>query len=191
MRFGMQFCSACRFPARVKIAALVFMLLISTCLPVQATEPTVVNVGLKALTLLEEKAFSSAAVAVIFDSDNPASKTDAESIMKYINEKSTVILPETAITAKLVNVKDIANISGFKMAFLAEGISNNNIDTICNAANKAQMLTISTNTNCVRVHKCVLSIETKPQIEIYYSVDAAESAHIKFDSALLMLVKPL
>lgn len=155
-----------------------------------ATSPTDVSIGLKILLLMHEKYSGAIPIAIVYNPAIPASVTDANNIKKNID--SGVGVPEElAINAYLVSSDQINKLAGARMAFLADHLTSDGVDSVCNAASKQGIATISDNISCVRANKCVLGIVTKPRVEIYYSAIAAKASHVTFNSAFIMLAKQI
>ena len=166
-----------------------FVSLLFTCSPAWATDAQDISIGLKALLLMSDRPSGTVNMAIVYDSANPESKTDAESI-KHTIDNGNGVPGGLRLTSRLVSISGIDRLTDVKLAFLASGISPAGFDSISKAASSG-VLTVSTDTACVRTNKCVLGIESKPRVVIYYSPAAAEAAHISFVSAFLMLVKQI
>ncbi len=155
-----------------------------------ATDALDISIGLKILLLMKERYSGPIPVAVIYNPAVPSSVSDAESIKKNIDQ-GTGIPEELKFSAYLVSLNHAEKLAGAKVAFMADNLSSDGISSVCDAAGKQGILTISSNINCVRANQCVVGIISKPRIEIYYSPLAAEASHLTFSSAFIMLVKPI
>lgn len=171
----------------VAVCCLAFFCLSS---PSYATDPLDISTGLKTLLLMNEKSSGTVPVAIVYDAGSPESKADAES-MKTDIDNGVGVLSGLTLNAYVVSTADIAKISGAKIAFLAKDINSSHFGSIYDIASRNEVLTISTDINCVKANKCILSIVSKPHVEIYYSPAAAEASHISFAPAFTMLVKQL
>lgn len=128
-------------------------------------------------------------VAIVYDSTGPESKADAESIKNKI-DNGIGVPSGLKLTSKLISISELDKLADVKLVFLASGVPPAGFEPVSKASSSG-ILTISTDLACVRTNKCVLGIESKPRVSIYYSPVAAESAHISFVSAFLMLVKQI
>jgi hypothetical protein len=156
----------------------------------RATNTTDVSVGLKILFLMQEHYSGVIPVAIVYNANDPGSLDDANNIKKNL-DKGVGVPEELAISAYLVSSAQIDKLHGAKLAFLADHISSDGVDSVCDKAGQQGILTISSNISCVRANKCVLGIITKPRVEVYYSAVAAKASHVNFSSAFIMLAKPI
>jgi len=155
--------------------------------PVLATTDQVdLSVGMKTLPLLTNKIQGSATVAIVFDPSEPASKEEALGI-KGILEGEFTAPGDLKLSGLLVPVNELGKMAGSKIAVLTSGL-NAHYDAIGSAAATGDVLTMSTDLGCVEANKCVLGIVSKPHVQIYFSQSAADSLHLGFSSAFLMLV---
>jgi hypothetical protein len=155
--------------------------------PSSATEQKDIVVGLKALPLLTNKITGDAAMAVIYDPANAASKSDAEGIKKIVD--GGVDVPGGGkLSATLVGVGELSKMSGYKIAFVTPGLSSH-YGAI--GSSSSGVLTITADVDCVKAAKCIVGVVTSPDVAIYYSKPAADAAKIDFSSAFAMLVKQL
>lgn len=155
-----------------------------------ATDAMDIATGLSTLPLMNDKIYGIIPVAIIYDPGNEESIADSQNIKDDIDKGVGVPL-SLSVHTKLVSIKDISQLQGSKVAFLAKDINKNKVDSVCEAAGKNGMLTISTNINCVKANRCILAVITKPRIQIYYSPVAAEASRISFAPEFIMLVKQL
>lgn len=90
------------------------------------------------------------------------------------------------VTTVMAPVTDLAKLSGAKLGFIARGACTN---TVSEAVAARNILTFSTDIECVKAGKTILGVVSNPNIQIYYSKSAAEAAKISFVQAFLMLVR--
>jgi len=154
-----------------------------------ATDQVDLSVGMKTLPLLTSKIEGMATVAIIYDPAVPASRDEAAGI-KAVLDGEFVAPGDLKITALLVPANNLGKMAGSKIAVLTSGL-NGYYDAIDAAARAGNVLTMSTDLDCVRANKCVLGIVSKPHVEIYYSKIAADAAKIGFASAFTMLAKQI
>lgn len=184
--------SVAHIKLRLSQASLVICMLALVFAPsvTLATDATDIATGLSTLPLMTGRAYGTVPIAVIYDPANEESKADAQNIMKSL-EQGIGVPRGLSIDANLVSITEISQLQGTKVAFLAKDINEDRVDSVCEAAGKNGILTISTNINCVRANRCILAVITKPRIQIYYSPVAAEASHISFAPEFIMLVKQL
>lgn len=155
--------------------------------PASATEQKDVVVGLKALPMLTNKITGDAAMAVVYDPGNAASKSDADGIKKIVD--AGVDVPGGGkVSATLVGVGELSKLSGYKIAFITPGLSAH-YGAI--ASSSSGVLTITTDIDCVKAGKCTIGVVTSPDVTIYYSKAAGDAAKVDFSAAFAMLVKQL
>ncbi len=169
-------------------------LLYSACallmtLPVgaRATELADVNAGLNTLSQLMNKITGDTIMAVVYDPANATSVADAQEIKKIV--AGGIRMPDgSKLSAQLVGINELGKLSRARIAFLTPGLQADFTD-IGTATSAASILTISTDIECVRAGKCIIGVEAKPVLTIYYSKQAADNAKIEFTQAFSMLVK--
>ncbi|MDD5587409.1 MAG: hypothetical protein PHY92_10740 [Alphaproteobacteria bacterium] len=169
------------------VAVAVCFLVLFLSFPAWATDKTDLTVGLKTTPLLINKITGTAAMAVVFDPSNAASKAEADEI-KGIIDSGLEAPGGVKITALMVPVSELNKLGEAKMAFITNGLKAS-FDAIAPAAASAGVLTMSTDLECVKNNKCVLGVVSKPSVEIYYSKSAAEAGKVGFAQAFTMLVK--
>jgi hypothetical protein len=154
-----------------------------------ATDAEDLSVGIKTLPLLTNKITGTATLAIIFDPTNSASKDEASKI-KAILDGGFEAPGDLKLIGILVPVSDLKRLEGSKIAVITSGLSAY-FNSINHAAAANNILTISTDLNCVENNKCILGIISKPHVEIYFSKTAADEAQITFGQAFNMLVKQI
>jgi len=164
-----------------------FILLSLASIPARATDPADISVALKTLPLLTNK-FTNPTTAIIYDSANSESRSDAEAI-KTALENSTDAPGDLHLVPLLVDINETSKLRGLQLAFIARGIAATQFATTANATANAGILTICTDLNGVKNNSCILGVASKPKVEVYYSPIAAEKAKISFASAFTMLAK--
>jgi len=169
------------------MASLLCLLL---CSPAWATDALDISVGLKILPLVNGRSLDSLSIAIVFDPASSESKADGEFIKNGI-ANAAEILNEPRLAIHLVNINTLDQLSGSKMVFIARSVSSAHFDAISHAAALNGALTLSTDLECVKSHKCVVGIVSQPHVEIYYSPAAAANSHISFSSTFTMLVRQI
>lgn len=158
-------------------------------LPIQATatERTDLLVGIKTLPMLSHELLPPLVLGIVYDPANPESKNDAEA-MKAVLDSGMGVQDGRHISGLMVPVANLAGLSQVKMVFIAKGLRSH-FDAIAEAAKAHNILTMSSDMECVRENKCILGISSEPVVEIYFSRVASELAKIDFDAAFIMLIK--
>ena len=170
-----------------------FVFLLMEILPfiALATDSLDITSGLNTLPLLVDKITGDTTIGIAYNPLSSTSASDAHNIKAMIDagEKTGIKLPGRGkLSAILVSVNELGKLSRARIAFLTPGLEAYfaNINT---ATSAASILTITTDIDCVRAAKCIIGIETKPNLTIYYSKSAADSAKIEFSQSFSMLVK--
>jgi len=155
--------------------------------PATASEGTDVLVGIKTLSMLNRELPSPLVMGIVYDPSNPESKANAEAI-KALMDKGVKTSEGQAVSGELLPLSKINDLANVSFAFIASGVQNH-FDDIAQISAAHNILTMTSDLDCVRANKCVLGIASKNVVEIYLSRTASETAKIDFDSAFIMLVK--
>ena len=141
----------------------------------------------KAVGFLEPGISGATTVAIVYDSGDAASTSDAEGVQSAF---AGVKAGKNSIETKLVDVNALSDLSGTSVAVLAAGTESHQA-AVQAAAAAAGILTASTDMSCVQAGHCVLGVATSPKVEILVSKAAREAAGLSFKTAFLMMVKEL
>lgn len=145
-----------------------------------------VLVASRALNFIQSKPSGTVVAAIVFDSSNAASKADADALVGIIGDK--LKSGKVTMTAKLVDVASLGDMSGATIAFVAEGTGDHHA-AISAAAAGSGVLVASTDLACVNAGQCALGVSTQPKVEIFVNKSAASAAGVDFLPAFLMMVK--
>ena len=155
--------------------------------PVQAVERADIEAGLKTLPLLMTRMTGDLTMAVVYDSANPVSKAEGEKVKSLID--AGIQLPGGGkLTALPITTAEIGKLSRAKLAYLTSGLGAQ-LNDVAAATAAASILTLTMDIDCVRVAHCIIGVETKPSVTIYFSKTAADDAKIEFVQAFNMVVK--
>lgn len=164
-----------------------FLISIVSFAPVVAdTDRDDLSVAMKVLPLLDEKLPDAVELSIVFNPSDAASKREADKI-KTILDAGLQVPGGLRLISVLVPANDLNKITGTRIVVLASGLSTY-YGAIGNAVAGRSVLTLSTDLECVKEHKCILGIVSKPHVEIYYSKEAAEKAKIAFGQVFALLV---
>lgn len=145
-----------------------------------------VLVASRALNFISPKPSGTVIAAIIYDPSNAASKADADGLMATIG--SSLKAGKVTLSAKLVEINNLAEVSGAGIAFVTDGLAANH-GAIANQLSGTGVLAASTDLACVQAGKCALGVSTSPKVEIFVNKAAAGSAGLEFLPAFLMMVK--
>lgn len=144
------------------------------------------TVGMKTIPLLDTKLAGTVKLAILFDPANPDSKQEADRI-KAILDGGFQTLDGLKLVGVLVPVDNLDMLRDSKIAVLSSGLAAY-YNAINNAVTGNGILTMSTDLGCVRAQKCILGIQSRPRVEIYYSKEAAQNANVVFGQVFSLLV---
>ena len=173
-----------------RMLPLIGAFILLTALPAHATTPLDVSTGLKTLLQITGKQSDSALVVVLYNPADPTSQPDADAIAASINNGSAVPAG-LKLTAKVMTVGSFSWIPGARAAFLAQGFTASSYAEISKTANASGAVTMSADLHCVKANRCVLGFATQSSVQIYYSSFAAETAHVTFTPAFMMLANQI
>ena len=167
------------------VMALALCMSLSCAHTAYATDEFDLSVELKTLPLLTNKISGTTVIAVIYNPAVPDSKTEANNIKELID--SGMEAPgEVKLSARLVSTTDLSGLGDSKIGVVAKGACTEEMST---AATAKGILTISSELDCVRAHRCIIGVISRPNVRIFLSRSAADAAHVEFSKAFIMLVK--
>lgn len=153
-----------------------------------ATSEKDMQIAMRAVTFWEDTPSGQAVAAIVYDPANESSKSEAEVIKGFLEANPSA--GSASLVPKLVAVGDLSGLSGASVAFVTEGLGGQH-EAIFSKAAGAGVLTISSDRACVEAGKCVVSVTSKPRVEIVVNKSAADASSVAFQSAFLMLVKEI
>ncbi|WND02958.1 hypothetical protein QGN29_01090 [Temperatibacter marinus] len=143
-----------------------------------------VQVALRSIKFITPKIGSGASVAVVYADGDAASKATAESIAAFINSGKAV--RKIKLNAKAVSSS--GDLSGTRITLFTDGAMAQ-VDSVSAAAKSNNSIGVASDTACTQSGKCVLSIQTKPKVQIFLNAAAAGETGVSFSNAFMMLVK--
>lgn len=155
-----------------------------------ATDRLDLSVGLKTLPLLTSKIASPAVVAIVFDPASATSIADADAIKRFFDNGLEGPGGMT-LNVVLTRASDLGTVDRAKIIIVATGVGKSALDAVAAASVATGALSMSTDLDCVKAHKCVLGVVSQPNVEIYFSRLAAEAANVEFAPAFTMLARPI
>lgn len=155
--------------------------------PAKAASDRDVLVGIKTLSMLNGDLPSPLVMGIVYDPANAESKASAESI-KAVLDRGVKTSEGEKVSGLLVPLSELGKSPKMSVAFVTPGVKDH-FDAIGRMAAANNILTMTSDIDCVRANKCVLGIASKNVVEIYFSRAASEMAKVDFDSAFIMLIK--
>ena len=126
--------------------------------------------------------------AVIYDPDIPESVTDKDTVYAVL-DGGTDIGPAFVKTVP-IQITDLSRIKEYRFVLLTSGIDSS-ISKINSLIRNSGILTISTNLSYVRSGKCVMGVESDPDVKILVSRTASEAASVTFATYFRMMITEL
>jgi hypothetical protein len=126
--------------------------------------------------------------AIVFDPGEAASEAEAAAIERSIGGGLPV--GKGVLRVKRVAAGNLAGLAGTSVAFVTGGLRSRQ-DEIAAAAQRASVLTITSDLGCVQAGHCAVAVSSTPKVQITVSRSACKAARIQFGSAFLMLVKEI
>jgi len=158
------------------------------CLPAWAwaITPDDVTTSLKVIPLLNNKPVRTAMAAIIYNPVNTQSLEEAKAIQQLI-DGGLEAPGGIKLSSVLVSSKNPAGLSGASIAYLTDGLSGVDLETVGRATAGSGILTISTDLNYVKAKQCVIAVISSPSVKIYYSQAAADAGRVSFSQGFAML----
>lgn len=142
----------------------------------------------RTFNFLENRISGSVPTAIVYDSSNAASQTEATAIQGLLGNGLSV--GGATLTPVMVDVSSISDISGYRVAIVTGGMSGH-YASILAAAQSGNTLTVSTDISCVQGGSCVMGVQSAPSVEIYVNRSAAESCGVGFQQAFRMMINEI
>jgi len=135
----------------------------------------------RAITFMQSPP-AGGAVAVVYSSDDPKSRPDADAIAAEIGsglQVGNVLLP-----AREVEAGALAQ-GGFAIAIAASGANGPPLGA---AVRAARILCVTADLGAVQAGTCTMGISTRPRVEIVLNHAAAAASDITFVAAFRMMI---
>ena len=127
----------------------------------------------------------SAKVAVIYDPNVQSTVSSADKIIELFSPE--IKGPKVTLTAEKIAVTDKDRFENFEALYLVSGMEQH-YNAIFEIASQENIITISDNVTCVDADKCVIAIRTEPNVDIFYSSNAAKATGTEFATAFNMML---
>lgn len=167
------------------VVALMLSLSGSVCADIGAKDFQIIA---RTLSLLSSKPSGRITIAVVYSPTVPASQQEADQIRAVLDQGLNV--GNMTLVATLVPVDRLDGLDGATAAYVTQGLSAFH-DTIFNATKVRHLPSLTRDFACVRAAKCVMALETQPQVQIVLSKVAAEASRVSFASAFRLLVSEI
>ena len=144
-----------------------------------------VQVAVRAIAFPAPPPSGSIPVAIIYAPENPVSSADAQALRNWLEAEGRTGNME--VQPILLRITDLSQLTGYRIAFITRGMEST-YEKISNAASHNNVLTISTDTNCILNAYCSMTVVSEPKVQITISHLATQAAHVEFSTAFRMLV---
>jgi len=150
------------------------------------SEDDVIRVSVRTISFLKPSLAGTVTAAIIFEPGNAESEKEARAIERSLagsRGSGTITL-----RPKRVPAGSLDQLSGARVAFVTRGT---NYRQIAAASASRSILTIGFDPACTRSGHCVLTVTSRPKVQIVISRSAAAAAGLRFNSSFLMLIKEI
>jgi predicted GTPase len=144
------------------------------------------QVAVRAVSFLTPSVGKTVNAAIIYEAGDTASEEEARAIERSLaasNNSGSV-----HFRSRRVSTASLDQLSGIKVAFVTKGT---NYRQVAAATSAQSIMTISFDPACTRAGHCVLSVSSRPKIQIVVSKSATTAARLRFNSSFLMLIKEI
>ncbi len=163
------------------------IVMLASAMPAHAeTSKKDIQIASRAVAFMTSAPTGAVTAAVVYDPANPASKVDADAIVAAIG--GGLKAGKATLSAKLVATDNLADMTGARVAFIADGTGAQHAAIFADASAQS-ILVISTDMSCVDAGNCIVGVASKPKVSIVVSKAARAAAGIDFKPAFLMMVK--
>lgn len=145
-----------------------------------------IQVAARAVSFLTPSLGKTVTAAIIYEAGDANSEKEARAIERSLaaNRANGSI----NFRSRRVSTASLDQLNGAKVAFITQGTNYRRIAAVTASQS---IMTISFDPACTRAGHCVLSVSSRPKIQIIVSRSATEAASLRFNSSFLMLIKEI
>lgn len=151
----------------------------------QVTGSTV-EVGGRVATFLQPALSGEVTAAIVYQPGLAASESEARTIERALG--AGLVVGALKLKPRRVPMTALGGLAGAKVAFVTTGV---NYKALAAAAAPRSILTMSSDAQCAQAGHCVVTIISKPKVQIIISKAARQAARLKFSSGFLMLIREI
>jgi len=149
-------------------------------------EDAAIQVSVRAISFLKPSLAGTVTAVIIYEPGDAESDKQARAIERSLaTSRGTGPI---SLKAKRVPATSLDQLAGAKVAFVTRGT---NYRQIAAASSSRSILTIGFDPACARAGHCVLTVTSRPKVQIIVSRAAATAARLRFSSSFLMLIKEI
>lgn len=145
-----------------------------------------IQVAVRAVSFLTPSLAKPVTAAIIYEAGDADSEKEARAIERSLAAGRSG--GSTALRPKRVATSALDQLGGARVAFVTRGT---NYRRVAAATAARSILTISFDPACTRAGLCVLSVSSRPKVQIIVSKSATTAARLRFSSSFLMLIKEI
>lgn len=172
-------------PILVLIFASTAAIVTPTAAPAQMSESSVQVAG-RVATFLQPALSGDVTAAIVYLPGSAASESEARAIEGAL--RGGLVVGALNLRPRRVPSTSLAGLAGAKVAFVTTGV---NYQAVARAAASRSILTISSDPRCAQAGHCVVTIISRPNVQIVVSKAASQAAQLRFSSGFLMLVREI
>lgn len=169
-----------------KIIIFSALMLVLAMQPAQAIVERDLQVTARILNFIEDIEKGPVKVAIIYDEASAQSVSDAHDLEKLLSGKG-LMAGQYTLMPEMVDVNHLDQIDT-NLAYVSLGM-HDSFGKIADVAATKHIFTFTKDFSCLEEQKCVLALETQPDVKIEISDDAAVRSGLAFGMALRMMVK--
>ncbi len=149
-------------------------------------EDAAIQVAVRAISFLKPPLTGTITAAIIYEPGDVESDKEARAIERSLaTSRGTGLI---SLRAKRVPATSLDQLADARVAFVTRGTNYRQIAT---AFASRSILTIGFDPACARAGYCVLTVTSRPKVQIIVSRAAAAAARLRFSSSFLMLIKEI
>lgn len=145
-----------------------------------------VQVAGRVATFLQPALSGEVTAAILYQPGSAASENEARAIERALGRGLAV--GALRLKPRRVSSDTLAGLAGAKVAFVTTGV---NYKALAPATASRSILTISSDPRCAQAGHCMVTIISRPKVQIVVSKAASRAAQLRFSSGFLMLVKEI
>jgi len=124
-------------------------------------------------------------VAIVYAPGNAESRQDADGLLATLGSGLTV--GSLTLVPLLVPVDQLQTMAGVAAVVVTAGLDSY-FDAIFHTTAALKLVSLSSDFNCVRSGKCVVSVRSEPKVDIVVSRAAAELSSVAFVAAVRLMI---
>ena len=162
------------------------LLLLVMIKPAEAIVERDLQVAARIFSFVEAIDIGTVELAIIYDKTRISSVTDATKLNKLLSTEG-LVAGQYTLVPNMIDITDLNKIDT-NLAYVSLDMQDS-FEKIADMAEMKHIFTFTKDFECLIAQKCVLALETQPDVKIEISDDAAVRSGLAFGMALRMMVK--